>query len=186
MTPLVARILLTVIMFPLFICGGFMFGFILDGVFGLSDREALILTFVLTCSGAGVCWVLLWRGVVVWSPTRVSGTLIVLVGSCLAALLIGVFVASVTLATEAGVVFACLSGLTLWMGSTVFVWRETPEEFSARIKGGPGRELLCPTCGYTMVGLYESRCPECGTRYTLDQLYASQDAESSGLSSDGD
>lgn len=28
----------------------------------------------------------------------------------------------------------------------------------------------CPECGYSMVGLSESRCPECGTRHTLDEL----------------
>ena len=33
----------------------------------------------------------------------------------------------------------------------------------------------CPDCGYMMVGLSESRCPECGERFTLDELIRRQD-----------
>ena len=33
----------------------------------------------------------------------------------------------------------------------------------------------CPECGYAMVGLSESRCPECGARYTLDELIRRQE-----------
>jgi hypothetical protein len=35
--------------------------------------------------------------------------------------------------------------------------------------------LHCPACGYRMVGLHESRCPECGASYTIDELLARQD-----------
>ncbi|MBN1513098.1 MAG: hypothetical protein JXB13_13875 [Phycisphaerae bacterium] len=33
----------------------------------------------------------------------------------------------------------------------------------------------CPSCGYSMVGLEQSRCPECGSQYTLDELIRRQD-----------
>ena len=32
----------------------------------------------------------------------------------------------------------------------------------------------CPSCNYRMVGLTESRCPECGTVYTLDELIGAE------------
>lgn len=35
--------------------------------------------------------------------------------------------------------------------------------------------LNCPNCGYVMLGLSESRCPECGARFTLDELVRRQD-----------
>lgn len=35
-------------------------------------------------------------------------------------------------------------------------------------------DVRCPACDYRMVGLTESRCPECGTGYTLDELIAKQ------------
>ncbi len=30
---------------------------------------------------------------------------------------------------------------------------------------------ICPECGYNLSGLTHCRCPECGTEYTLDQLW---------------
>ncbi len=40
-----------------------------------------------------------------------------------------------------------------------------------RIEDTAGKiNVNCPACGYSMVGLSESRCPECGERHTLDEL----------------
>ncbi len=33
---------------------------------------------------------------------------------------------------------------------------------------------ICPKCRYPMRGLRRAQCPECGTRYTLDQLWTGQ------------
>jgi len=38
-------------------------------------------------------------------------------------------------------------------------------------------DLRCPACQYRMVGLKQSRCPECGQEYTLDELVGKQDFE---------
>jgi hypothetical protein len=38
-------------------------------------------------------------------------------------------------------------------------------------------DLRCPACQYRMVGLKQSRCPECGKEYTLDELVSRQDFE---------
>jgi hypothetical protein len=40
--------------------------------------------------------------------------------------------------------------------------------------------VQCPNCSYRMVGLRESRCPECGTQYTLDELLAKQNFSRTG------
>ncbi len=34
--------------------------------------------------------------------------------------------------------------------------------------------VTCPRCGYSLVGLSESRCPECGAKFTLDELIREQ------------
>lgn len=34
--------------------------------------------------------------------------------------------------------------------------------------------IACPACSYSMIGLRESRCPECGTNYTIDELVLAQ------------
>lgn len=49
--------------------------------------------------------------------------------------------------------------------------------------GGAGGEggavsVHCPRCGYSMSGLDTSTCPECGARYTLDELIRAQDYDS--------
>lgn len=32
----------------------------------------------------------------------------------------------------------------------------------------------CPKCGYSLIGLHELRCPECGERFTIDELIRAQ------------
>ena len=45
--------------------------------------------------------------------------------------------------------------------------------------GGVG--VNCPRCNYSMRGLSECRCPECGTLYTIDALIRLQDYDAVGL-----
>ncbi len=40
-------------------------------------------------------------------------------------------------------------------------------------------QVYCPSCGYSLIGLVESRCPECGAQYTIDELIRHQDYEAS-------
>jgi hypothetical protein len=41
--------------------------------------------------------------------------------------------------------------------------------------GVDGRvKVFCPACNYSMIGLREARCPECGAAYTLDELIRRQ------------
>lgn len=63
-----------------------------------------------------------------------------------------------------------------WVLATVLIWRETPAERMERISAAGGDAVCCPICGYNMTGLHESRCPECGSKFTLDQLLAGQPA----------
>ncbi|MCG3126079.1 MAG: hypothetical protein CHACPFDD_00908 [Phycisphaerae bacterium] len=35
-------------------------------------------------------------------------------------------------------------------------------------------DVSCPACGYSLIGLHELRCPECGTAFTIDELIAAQ------------
>jgi DNA-directed RNA polymerase subunit RPC12/RpoP len=61
-----------------------------------------------------------------------------------------------------------------WLAVAVFIWCETPAEPAERIEGSSKSAVACPTCGYNLTGLSEARCPECGTRFTLDELLALQ------------
>jgi DNA-directed RNA polymerase subunit RPC12/RpoP len=60
--------------------------------------------------------------------------------------------------------------------ATVIAWRESPLERATRVGAAGGSSVACPTCGYNLTGLAEARCPECGGRFTLDELFAAQPA----------
>ncbi len=54
---------------------------------------------------------------------------------------------------------------------------------SAAVRSSRGRSIVtsdnlvnvnCPACGYSLVGLRELRCPECGADYTTDELIRAQ------------
>ena len=67
-----------------------------------------------------------------------------------------------------------LAATVLWIIGTICIWRETAAERGARIARAGVGTLVCPNCGYNMTGLSEARCPECGNRFTIDELLASQ------------
>ena len=62
----------------------------------------------------------------------------------------------------------------LWLVATTFLWRETAVERAQRLGATAECAITCPNCGYNLTGLTDTRCPECGARYTLNELLASQ------------
>jgi hypothetical protein len=57
-------------------------------------------------------------------------------------------------------------GWGVWMATTMWLWpMGRVDDLS---EAGP----KCPQCGYLLVGLRQTRCPECGHEPTLDQLWA--------------
>lgn len=57
-------------------------------------------------------------------------------------------------------VVALLAAFLLWRDGYKKGWR------AARNK-----PPTCPQCGYNLSGLTHCRCPECGTEYSLDELW---------------
>jgi len=69
-------------------------------------------------------------------------------------------------------------GLLLCSGTLVIlIWLSTVQRL---LRGKPvfgsdrQVDVHCPSCGYSLVGLTELRCPECGTRFTIDELIRAQ------------
>ena len=62
----------------------------------------------------------------------------------------------------------------LWLIVTTVAWRETRRERSERLRAAGAGTVVCPTCGYNLTGLTEARCPECGSKFTLNELMAGQ------------
>ena len=62
------------------------------------------------------------------------------------------------------VVPAVLYAFAAWRSGKRTAWRRRRRPFP-----------ICPLCGYAMRGLTHARCPECGTQYTLEQLWSAQE-----------
>lgn len=62
-----------------------------------------------------------------------------------------------------------LSGL--WFALTGLLWsRGSAPEIVGPIDVSTA--LRCTSCGYSLIGLSEARCPECGRKQTLDELFS--------------
>ncbi len=120
-----------------------------------------------------IAWIAVWRGQVVWNRWRRSLTYASVLWSLGVGSTLGFAMAVLTNEEEVGIVFAGLFWFVTWIPSTALVWRETARERAARLKTIAVGTVNCPNCGYNMTGLHEARCPECGTRYTLNELFAS-------------
>jgi uncharacterized paraquat-inducible protein A len=173
---LIAQILLSLLIFPL---AGVLYTIAFTGcmesrVFGYRYREepGFVFAGCLTWAFITVYWLALWRKSVRWTGERVTRTL----GCFLAAAVVAVMIGSATSNIGRGIGYfvATVTAPLLWQLGTVLIWRETPAERTARLSGAGANAIVCPTCGYNLTGLKSTRCPECGSEFTLDQLIAAQ------------
>ncbi len=190
MSRLVARLLLSMLMFPLAVT---LYGVVMaiaettfrsvsynPGNYRQREELMFLSADLITWSGVAAYWCLLWRSNVRWNARRIGGTL----GAVVAAIVVGggiglLFGASFGSGSDTEIFTVFLGGvlaILLWLFATVFLWRETPAERAARVGAAGGSAVACPTCGYNLTGLGEARCPECGSRFTLDELLAAQPA----------
>ncbi len=175
MSRLVAKIMLALLMLPL---GGLVYLVtivIMMETFFRSWRSAssaFLLTSAVTWMFVAGYWTLLWRKAVRWAPWRIVATLASAVLVLLPATVGGVIVAAVE--DELGAFIGGLTAILLWLTTTVFIWRETRQERTQRLRGTSRALVVCPACGYNLTGLREPSCPECGATYTLDELLSGQ------------
>jgi len=179
MSRLVSRILLAILMFPL---AGIVY--LLVTVTGMSMRRRIhddltvfIVADCITWLFVATYWCLLWRTGVQWNSTRIAQTWLAVLGALAVGSFIGVLATAVIGIHgngSIGLFIGGISAIVLWVAATVFVWRETPAERAQRISRSSKSAVTCPTCGYNLTGLSESRCPECGSKFTLDELIAGQ------------
>lgn len=128
---------------------------------------------LLTISVAIVVWLLTWRTRVEWTSRRTRLT------ALLALLAIGgVIISMCTMPSfwDSGSAVVFFSSFSLWFAGTAFVWRSTQTGAAWRVDGAAfpddSVEPRCPACSYSLVGLREVRCPECGWSSTVDQIVA--------------
>jgi DNA-directed RNA polymerase subunit RPC12/RpoP len=183
MSRLVARILLSILMFPLatlfFIVCAFTFDTVYSPTSYYENHEVKMFLFAgaMTWPAVIVYWCLIWKSAFPFTRRRIGGAIL----SAAIALGIGIVVGftfwGVTKERGTGSFAAFLGAvltILLWLIGTILAWKETAAERAARIRGSGKSAIACPNCGYNMTGLREPRCPECGSRYTLDELVAAQ------------
>jgi len=174
MTTLVARIVLAVLMFPLAFCLGLVLLVSLRSSGFLSGKGHFSFSLAVTAVFVILYWGLLWHRSIRWTGRRVALTLISIPACALVGVISLVVMAGPAPQDEGALFIGSTIAVSIWLTVTVLIWRETPSERIDRIRRATNGALFCPKCGYNMTGLHEARCPECGTRFTLDQLVAAQ------------
>jgi hypothetical protein len=174
MSRLVSRILLSMIMCPLATVTYMVVVILLDR--SGNDNSTFIIADLVTWGFVALYWCLLWRQSVDWTGLRIGGTFLAAFGALLVGSVIGGVVdAAAFVGDESlGIFIGGIATISIWIAATIVIWRETSAERAQRLKRANKSAITCPTCGYNLTGLSEARCPECGTKYTLDELMARQ------------
>lgn len=120
-----------------------------------------------------VAWLYIWWTQVHWTPLRLQWTIIfIAIWTTLCATLTQVLHVVID-GDAAGIVLSGMVWAIGWLVGSTLIWRETRSERVKRIRELGMGTVHCPQCDYNLTGLREATCPECGTKYTLDQLFAS-------------
>jgi predicted RNA-binding Zn-ribbon protein involved in translation (DUF1610 family) len=173
MSRLLARIMLALLMLPLAaVIYLVVFVTLIRQVFGYSrDIEVFAITSLACWAFVAAYWVVLWRSTVRWTPNRIVLTFVAVVVAMIPAVLTGF--AAGQLDDELGAFVGGITAPLIWLCLTVIVWSETRAERAARVRAS-AQAMVCPTCGYNMTGLRELTCPECGSRWTIEEIRALQ------------
>jgi len=173
MSPLISRILLAVLMIPVALLLDLMLYLVIDSPLFGNDRTATWTSNLTAVGFIGGYWLLLWRRSVRWTPTRVQRTWLYAGAAMLTGAGAG-WCVGIQIDTDVGIFVGSFLACFLWLLATLFIWRETPAETAERLSPAATQAIVCPTCGYNLTGLSEPRCPECGTKFTINELIASQ------------
>ncbi len=146
--------------------------------FGLRDEEAILCVTV-----AALAWVvfLIWlltpmaasavRKGIGWSfVLRIGGMLLIGAIAALSVLVIDWL-------PVRGDEFAATAVILLAAGAALLIWLPAAWQFDKRflaISAAGKVDVRCPNCDYSLQGLRETRCPECGSSYTIDELVERQ------------
>ncbi|MGD2111103.1 MAG: hypothetical protein PVI86_17130 [Phycisphaerae bacterium] len=149
-----------------FVFGVFLILFVmLDEVARMSQPVAE--SFGLAAIVGVAVWISIWRRVVAWS-WDVFWRTVVLTASCVGVPQVLLFAYWNPGHSAFAVLLVCfpIIGWGIWMVLTVTYWPISP---LASTDGPTGPR--CLSCGYLLIGLRSTRCPECGHEPTLDELW---------------
>lgn len=186
MSQLVARILLAILMVP---CATVVYTLVLVGYLEWGSRRDIngfMFGTLAAWAFIVIWWLLLWGRDVRWQSWRVIATALAFPLSVAVGAVPGLLGAQIV-QDDFGMFIGGMTAVFVWLVLTVLIWRETTAERQARHRVGSSgrRSLRCPACDYDMAGLDRSVCPECGARYTVDELVGVQLEAAGGQLEDG-
>ncbi|MHC5110889.1 MAG: hypothetical protein ACYTHJ_13550 [Planctomycetota bacterium] len=122
--------------------------------------------YIIASAFAVAGWHVIWYGAVKWRR-EVMVHSILLTAFCLALPVTVVFVlesgGSLGGATEMITYMTPVAGWGIWMAATIKIWP---------LRSSLTQTPLCPECGYALIGLKSTKCPECGSEPTIDEVWA--------------
>jgi hypothetical protein len=180
MTPSAVRLTMGIALIPL-LAGLFFVGlYALISFAPVWPREISIgLCYEVCAVLAIVGWWGLWRPVVEWDRRRRvrTGVLAVLLAASPGVVLLHLClpIPSVGDWWDVTCVLTPVLVYALWLAGTAWVWRSS-QPLRAYVPGG-GSDAVealarCPRCDYSLKGLREVHCPECGWAATVDDVVA--------------
>lgn len=143
-----------------------------EGMNYRSDEFVMLLCNLITGAFLAAAWLAVWFGEIKWTPLRAGLTIGGLFGLMLVAVVVGLLTALITREEEIAILIAGVFWVVTWLASTALIWRETKGERAARLQKLGVSAIACPNCQYNLNGLSAAQCPECGSKFTLDQLFA--------------
>ena len=176
MTNLIARLIMATMIFPLGIIVFIGLMAVLSTMTGSPDGLGMTIVWCVEYLFIGSYWVLLWRPLVDWTPTRIRGTIVATFLSGISGLIFGGFMLLVTRDAEVAIGLGGLAPAVSFLLLTIQAWKETDLERLERLDRAEGTPIECQRCGYDMRGLKATSCPECGDSPTLHQLFTGQSA----------
>jgi uncharacterized paraquat-inducible protein A len=173
MSQLVSRILLAVLMLPAASLIYLITYLASDRTFGYSSRPwPHMMSGLSVWCFVAIYWFWLWRGGVQWNSSRTMWTFLAVGGAIVVGFMAGLLVYPIE--SIVGEFVGSVTAPLVWLIAVTIIWRETSRERAARLKSTSKDAIVCPKCGYNLTGLQGTRCPECGTQYTLDELLLGQ------------
>ena len=176
MTPLVARLALAVLLLPLSgVFSSCMSYVTIRGSAWPPPTDLAMVDWFLLNAFVATYWMLLWYRQIIWTEKRIGWTWFV-TGISLGIGLLAIYCfTSFAQMDMASAIFTTKQIVPVfWILGTVLVWKETPHERLEWLQAQDTGEVACPICKYCLTGLRETRCPECGTEFTIDELFCAQ------------
>lgn len=172
MTPSAARMTLSLSLAPLLVGVYWITWAALDQFAGsLHYAILMLIAYAVAMATFLASWLAVWRKQVNWTPVRLHWTWIwsILLSLSVLSPLLEFIKPSI-----GGRLFDVVTALGplmfagIYLVATAVLWREdAPSTFTLNISAAE-RYATCPQCGYSLRGLSELRCPECGWTSTIE------------------